>query len=135
MIARVQEVVRYGGHNLSANGSVTLTLNASYSELVKTIQTMQMLNNDGSIKAKLPGKKPMKLGMFRINHIDVFDDGTSRIKFKGISDYIEMDNLNSLPKKDEEVPDFKVLYEADIEEEDEESEVEEDGSDNDEEAA
>ena len=125
---KVQEVVRYGGHNLAANGAVTLVLTASYSELVNTVQVLQMLNNDVDIKAKLPGKKAMRLGLFRVNHIDVNDDGTSRIKFRGISDYIEMDNLNSLPKKDEDVPDFKVLFEADVEEEDEEVQ---DGGDND----
>ena len=62
---RVREVVKYGGHSLSANGSVNLTLKADYSELVNTIQVQQMLNNDVSIKAKLPGGKPMRLGMFR----------------------------------------------------------------------
>lgn len=119
MIIKVQEVVKYGGHNLSSNGAVNLTLNASYSELVNTIQVSQMLNNDVTIKAKLPGKKAMALGSFMVNHIDIFDDGTSRLKFKGISDYVEMDNLNNLPLRDEDVSEFKVLIEADIEEESE----------------
>ena len=118
MIVKVKEVVKYGGHNLSANGSVNLTLNASYSELVNSIQVSQMLNNDVSIKAKLPGKKVMMLGSFRVNHIDIFDDGTSRLKFRGISDYIEMDNMNNLPLRDEDVSEFQVLIEADIEVED-----------------
>lgn len=117
MIVKVQEVVKYGGHNLSANGKVGLTLNASYSELVNTIQVSQMLNNDVNIKAKMPGKKAMLLGNFRVGKIEIFDDGESRLKFNGLSDYVEMDNLNSLPLKDEDVPEFKVLIEADIEEE------------------
>lgn len=117
MIVKVQEVVKYGGHNLSANGKVGLTLNASYSELVNTIQVSQMLNNDVNIKAKMPGKKAMLLGSFRVGKIEIFDDGESRLKFNGLSDYVEMDNLNSLPLKDEDIPEFKVLIEADIEEE------------------
>lgn len=60
----------------------------------------------------------MMLGSFRVNHIDIFDDGTSRLKFRGISDYIEMDNLNNLPLRDEDVSEFQVLIEADIEVED-----------------
>ena len=40
---RVREVVKYGGHSLSANGSVNLTLKADYSELVNTIQVQQMV--------------------------------------------------------------------------------------------
>jgi hypothetical protein len=117
MIVKVQEVVKYGGHNLSANGKVGLTLNANYSELVNTIQVSQMLNNDVNIKAKMPGKKAMLLGSFRVGKIEIFDDGESRLKFNGLSDYVEMDNLNSLPLKDEDIPEFKVLIEADIEEE------------------
>ena len=46
MTVKVKEVVKYGGHSLSANGSVNFTLKASYSELTNTIQLMQMLNND-----------------------------------------------------------------------------------------
>lgn len=117
MIVKVQEVVKYGGHNLSANGKVGLTLNANYSELVNTIQVSQMLNNDVNIKAKMPGKKAMLLGSFRVGKIEIFDDGESRLKFNGLSDYVEMDNLNSLPLKDEDIPEFKILIEADIEEE------------------
>ena len=127
MRCKVQEVVKYGGHSLSANGRVGLTLNASYSELPDTIQMSQMLNEDVVIKAKLPGKKAMVLGSFRVGKIEVFDDGESRIKFSGVSDYVEMDNLNSLPLRDEDVSEFKVLMEADIEGADGPGEVADDG--------
>ena len=116
MNVKVQEVVKYGGHSLSANGKVGLTLNASYSELASSIQVSQMLNEDVSIKAKLPGKKAMMLGSFRVGKIEIFDDGESRLRFNGISDYVEMDNLNSLPLRDEDVSEFKILMEAEIEE-------------------
>jgi hypothetical protein len=111
---KVQEVVKYGGHTLAANGKVTLTLNAAYSELSNTIQISQMLNEDVTIKARVPGKKAVMLGSFRVSKIEVFDDGESRVKFAGISDYVEMDNLNSLPLKGEDVPEFRVLIEAEI---------------------
>ena len=116
MNVKVQEVVKYGGHSLSANGKVGLTLNASYSELANSIQVSQMLNEDVSIKVKLPGKKAMALGSFRVGKIEIFDDGESRLRFNGISDYVEMDNLNSLPLRDEDVSEFKILMEAEIEE-------------------
>ena len=117
---RVKEVVKYGGHSLSANGSVNLTLKADYSELVNTIQVQQMLNNDVSIKAKLPGGKPMKLGMFRVKNITIDGDGESTLKFNGLNDYIEMDNLNLLPTKGSGDEMFVVMMEAQIEEEDDE---------------
>lgn len=114
---KVKEVVRYGGHSLSANGSVNFTLKAMYSELTNTILTTQMLNNDVMIKAKVPGGKPMKLGMFRIKQVVIDGDGESTLKFNGLNDYIEMDNLNLLPLNSDENKEFVVLLEAEIEEE------------------
>ena len=119
MNVKVKEIVKSGGHNLSANGSVNLTLRASYSELTSTIQLMQMLNNDVNIKAKIPGEKVMKLGFFRIKDIRIDGDGESIIKFNGLNDYIEMDNLNLLPVKGSENEEFAVLMDAEIEIEEE----------------
>lgn len=115
MNVKVKEVVKYGGHSLSANGSVNFTLKAQYSELPNTIKLMQMLNNDVNIKAKVPGGKPMKLGFFRVKQIVIDGDGESTIKFNGLNDYIEMDNLNLLPLSTDENKEFVVLMEADIE--------------------
>lgn len=127
MNIKVKEVVKYGGHSLSANGSVNFTLKAAYSELTNTIKLMQMLNNDVNIKAKVPGGNPMKLGMFRIKQIIIDGDGESTIKFNGLNDYIEMDNLNLLPLNSDENKEFVVLMEAEIEEEDNGEEDDEDG--------
>ena len=123
---KVKQVVVYGGHSLKANGAVDFTLKAAYSELVNTIQLMQMLNNDVDIKAKLPGKKPMKLGMFRIKQIVIDGDGESILKFNGLNDHIEMDNLNLLPLNTEDDTEFAVMMEAESEDEEE---GEDDGED------
>lgn len=117
---KVKEVVKYAGHNISANGVVNFTLVAGYSELVNTIKSMQLLNNDITIKAKLPDQKPMKLGLFMLNQVVVDGDGESKLKFKGNSDYIEMDNLNLLPLNHDDVSEFVILLDADVEEEDDE---------------
>lgn len=122
-IIKVKEVVTYGGHSISANGSVNFTLKAGYSELTNTIQAMQLLNNDISIKAKVAGNKPIKLGMFRIKNITIDGDGESIIKFNGISDYIEVDNLNILPVRDSDTPLFNIMMEAEIEEEDDDDDT------------
>lgn len=119
MNIKVKEVVKYGGHSLSANGSVNFTLKAMYDELANSIKLMQMLNNDVSIKAKVPGQKAMKLGIFRVKQIIVDGDGESTLKFNGLNDYIEMDNLNVLPLNSDENKEFVVLMETDIEEENE----------------
>lgn len=124
MNIKVREVVKYGGHSLSANGSVNFTLKASYSELTNSIKLMQMLNNDVSIKAKAPGGKAMKLGIFRVKQIIIDGDGESILKFNGLNDYIEMDNLNLLPLSTDENKEFAVLMEAEIEEEESETDEE-----------
>ena len=120
MILKIKEVVTYAGHSLKANGAVDFTLKAAYSELPNSIQLMQMLNNDVEIKAKLPGSKAMKLGTFRIKQIVIDGDGESVLKFNGLNDYIEMDNLNLLPLNNDENKEFQILAEAEIEMEDEE---------------
>lgn len=117
MNIKLKQVVRYNGHSLSANGSVNFDLKAGYDELGNTIQLFQLLNNDVKIKAKLAGSKPMMLGMFRIKQITIDGDGESRIRFNGLNDYIEMDNLNLLPLNSDDAKNFVVMYEADIEEE------------------
>lgn len=119
MNAKVKEIVKYNGHSLSANGSVNLSFKAMYGELTNTIKLMQMLNNDVIIQAKV-GKNKLKLGMFRIKDIRIGGDGESTIKFNGLSDYVEMDNLNELPLRDSESQEFPVLMFADVEEEENE---------------
>ena len=121
---KVMQVVTYGGHSLSSNVSVSLTLKAEYSELTKTIQVIQMLNEDVAVKAKLAGQKPMKLGSFKIKDIKIDGDGESVLKFAGISDYVEMDNLNLLPLANEENKLFQILLECETEATDEDNEEE-----------
>lgn len=117
---KVQQVVKYGGHSLAASGSVNLTFKAMYSELTKTIELHQMLNNDVTVKAKLPGGRAIKLGIFRISGLNTSGDGCSTIKLNGLNTYVEMDNLNLLPTKQDDEELFVVRYEAEIEEENEE---------------
>ena len=114
MNLKVKQVVQYGGHSLKANGSVNYKIKAAYSELVNTIQTMQMLNNDITIKAKV-NKKVLSLGIFRIKQIIIDGDGESKLRFNGLSDYIEMDNLNMLPLNSDEVKEFVVMLTAEVE--------------------
>lgn len=118
MKVRVKEVVEYGGHSISANGGVNVTFKADYSELPNSIQLLQMLNNDVTIKAKVPNEGAIKLGYFRVKQVVIDDDGESKIKFNGLSDYIEVDNLNQLPFRTDDNAQFVIMIEADVELED-----------------
>lgn len=115
---RVKQVATYGGHSLSSNGSVNLTLKASYSELPKSIELMQMLNNDVLIRTRVPGEKVKRLGEFRIKAVNINGDGESILKFNGLNDFVEMNNLNNLPLSSDSIKEFVVMYQAYIEHED-----------------
>lgn len=115
MKLKVMEVMKYGGHSLSANGMVNVTFTAMYSELAKSLQLMQLLNEDVTVAAKLPSEKPMPLGTFRVHQLIVDDDGESKVKLRGMSEFVETDSLNSLPLRNSEVPEFQVMFKADIE--------------------
>ena len=115
MKLKVMEVMKYGGHSLSANGMVNATFTAMYSELAKSLQLMQLLNEDVTVAVKLPSEKPMPLGTFRVHQLIVDDDGESKVKLRGMSEFVETDSLNSLPLRNSDVPEFQVMFKADIE--------------------
>ena len=112
---KIKEVVQLNGYSLKASGAVDLVLVAEYGELVKSVQVLQMLNNDVTIKAKVPGNKAMMLGVWRVKNVIVDGDGESKLKFNGLSDFIEMQNLNLLPLKSDDNPRFQIMMEAQIE--------------------
>lgn len=130
MILKVKQVVTNAGYRVGANGSVSISFAAKYSELTNTIKLQQLLNNDVEIKAKMPtgtGKpQVLNLGNFRVKRTTIDDDGESKVEFNGITDYIEMDNLNKLPLNSDDLKEFTILVTADIESEDGEEDAEED---------
>lgn len=121
MILKVKQVVTNAGYRVGANGSVSISFAAKYSELTNTIKLQQLLNNDVEIKAKVPtgtGKSQVyNLGNFRVKRTTIDDDGESKVEFNGITDYIEMDNLNKLPLNSDDLKEFTILVTADIESE------------------
>lgn len=130
MILKVKQVVTNAGYRVGANGSVSISFAAKYSELTNTIKLQQLLNNDVEIKAKVStgtGKpQVLNLGNFRVKRTTIDDDGESKVEFNGITDYIEMDNLNKLPLNSDDLKEFTILVTADIESEDGEEDAEED---------
>lgn len=113
----IKQFVRYNGHNVKSNTTVSLNFKAMYSELTKTIQILQLLNND--VKIEADGKP---LGVFRVKNVSVSDDGESTLKFESMADAVEMDNLNSLVTAENEV---KITMESVVDLEDGNEEVEE----------
>lgn len=121
MEVKVKEMMSYAGHNISANGSVNLTLKAMYSECTNSMKLLQMLNNDVKIKVK-KASSTFSLGMFRIKEVKFDGDGQSTVKFNTITDFADTDNLNNLVPLGDEPKEFTVLFVTEIEEEEEEDE-------------
>lgn len=121
---KIREVVSYNGHNVKSNGVVNLNLKAMYSELVNTIQVLQLLNNDVKISV-IEGKSENSLGMFRVKNVSVSDDGESVLKFETLAEAAEMDKINSLVGKETEFT-INMFAEVETEESDDEEEDEED---------
>lgn len=114
MKIKAMAVAQYKGHSLNENGSVNLSLKFKYDQLVNVIQLTQMFSNDIKIAVQMPDENPLKLGMFRLKSINIDGDGESTVKFNGLNDFIEVDNLNNIVTKDL----FKVRFVADVEVED-----------------
>lgn len=114
----IKEFVKYNGHNVKSNTTVSLNFKAMYSELTKTIQVLQLLNND--VKIEADGKP---LGVFRVKNVSVSDDGESTLKFESMADAVEMGNLNSLVTAENEI---KITMESVVDLEDGNEEIEED---------
>lgn len=125
MNIKVKVVASYRAHNVSKNGKVSLSFDADYSGLADVMQLMQLLNEDVDVKVKVPSTGAMKLGAFRLDKVVVFNDGASNIKLNGIDDYVELDNLNKLPRcKEPSEGYFQVMFTADVEDTADEGEME-----------
>lgn len=115
-LIKLKAVASYGGHSITANGSVNLSVVCDYSELVNVIKITQLLNNDVKLGYKV-GKsgKPHKLGVFRLKQIVIGGDGESKVKFNGLVDFVEVDELNKLPFNDGESNRFILLMQSEME--------------------
>ena len=114
----VKVIGKYNGHSVKANQSVDLGIKAGYDQLSQSVQLLQMLNNDVTIMAKVPDSKPFKLGVFRVQQVNVSHDGESTLKFNSMADFTEVDNFTKLIGSEMVI----LRVSADIEIEDSESE-------------
>lgn len=111
--SEVKCVAEYAGHNVLASGSIDLNLKCEYGELPNYLQIVQMLNNDVKVVCKLVDEqdlKPFSLGQFRIKQIRIDHDGCANLKFNSITDFVEVNKINSLIGAGK----FKVKFSAEI---------------------
>ena len=118
MQVSIKEIVSYSGHSIKQNGNMELTFTAKFDQVTESMQLLQLLNNDVKITSKLAGQKPVKLGVFTIRSISFKGTGESTIKFISLTDYVEMDNINSIISQEN----FQIRFDGNVEDVDKEGE-------------
>lgn len=109
---KIKTIASYAGHTVNKNKSISLTLRFGYDTITKYIQSIQMLNENVELLAKI-GKEKIKLGSFMINNINIDHDGEGKIKFNSQVDFVELNLISKLIDTEA----FGLMMKADIEEE------------------
>lgn len=113
---------QYAGHSVKQNKSVDVNFKVPYSELTSYIQSIQMLNENVEVIAKIGSDKPLRLGSFMINNINIGNDGEGKIKLNSQLDFVDSEAISQLANRNDEP--LKLLFKAQIESEDEDEEEE-----------
>lgn len=103
---------RYTSHNMKANKSVDLTFKCPYVELKNYIQTIQMLNENVEVVVKIGKDKPIKLGTFTINGLNIDRDGEGTLKLNSLIDFVNASAINELPARNDEP--LKIMLKCEI---------------------
>ena len=128
----VDVVCTFAGQSMNANGTTSVSFGARYDELVNVMQLCQLMSNDVTIVATVPGSDPVNLATyFRLQEIKISGDGSSVMKFKGSTSFADNDMISGLPNKQSDVQQFRVKFKAIIELEDEPVDTDDWGDDDD----
>lgn len=128
----VDVVCTFAGQSMNANGTTSVSFGARYDELVNVMQLCQLMSNDVTIIATVPGSDPVNLATyFRLQEIKVSGDGSSVMKFKGSTSFADNDMISGLPNKQSDIQQFRVKFKAIIELEDEPVDTDDWGDDDD----
>jgi len=119
---KIKSIAAYKGHSVRPTGVVELSLGFKYDELVNYIKTVQMLNEDVVMKARL-NNDTKKLGEWRVGAMNIDHDGNAVIKFKSTIGAIDSEVLNEIADYDNKdiIP---ILLIANIEDDGEDDEDE-----------
>lgn len=120
---------KYVDHNVKANKSAMLQFKMPYTELVNYVQSVQMLNENVTVGVKVGADKPVSLGTFMMQNLNIDRDGEGKMKFNSQLDFIDGNALNELAMRSDEP--LIILLKAEIDTEDE-SDSEENESEDDE---
>lgn len=106
-----QGIASFEGMSIGKNKTIQVKFKLRYDEILTSVELLQGLNNDITLHAKVPDKKPMNLGIFTIGAINFDKDGNATIPFKSLTDNVNVESICSLV--DEEL--IQLRFQAIIE--------------------
>lgn len=106
-----QGIASFEGLSIGKNKTIQVKFKLRYDEILTSVELLQGLNNDITLHAKMPDKKPMNLGIFTIGAINFDKDGNATIPFKSLTDNVNVESICSLV--DEEL--IQLRFQAIIE--------------------
>lgn len=110
---KVKTIATYGGHNVKQNKSVDITFKCEYGELSQYIKLIQFLNENVDITIKQSDEPAEKLGTFMVREIRIDHDGEGVLKFNSMIDHAECQLFHKLAGNEP----FKIMFEAEIDNE------------------
>lgn len=106
-----QGIASFEGLSIGKNKTIQVKFKLRYDEILTSVELLQGLNNDITLHAKVPDKKPMNLGIFTIGAVNFDKDGNATIPFKSLTDNVNVESICSLV--DEEL--IQLRFQAIIE--------------------
>lgn len=89
-------VAKFEGLNIGKNNAVVLKFKLPYDEIITSVELLQGLNTDITVKAKVPNKDASVLGLFTIGGINFDRDGNAVVTFKSLVNNVNLDKICSV---------------------------------------
>lgn len=89
-------IATFEGLSIGKNKTVQVKFKLRYDEILTSVELLQGLNNDITVKAKGSTGKAQNLGLFTIGAVNFDKDGNATIPFKSLVDNVNLDAICSL---------------------------------------
>jgi len=86
----------FAGYSTKKNGDVDVKFKAPYSEIVNCVSLVRMIGRNIGVACKVNGGKPVSLGTFYLNRLNIDRDGESTITFNTELNSAEINNFIEL---------------------------------------
>ncbi len=87
---------QYNGHSIKKNGSVDMNFILPYSEIINAVKLLQLINCNINVSAKVGTNKPVNLGVFYLNKMNIDRDGQVKLSFNTELESSEINNMTEL---------------------------------------